>query len=75
MQIKPGQRVRDTVTGFEGIVAIRHEYFKGAVRLSVHGEYSTETQSYAELSVFEGQCELVDNGLLEGEIPLTDLEF
>ena len=73
--IKPGQRARDTVTGFEGIVWARHEYFKSSAMLTLHSKWNEETQAYAENIFSEGQCEFVDNGLLGDEVPLTDLEF
>ena len=35
MTIKLGQKVRDTVTGFTGIVTSRHEYMTGCARFGV----------------------------------------
>ena len=73
--INPGQKARDPITGFEGIVWARTEYFKATPKLTLQGEWNKESESYAELVFSEDQCEFVDNGLLGDEIPLTDFEF
>ncbi|MDD5305569.1 MAG: hypothetical protein PHS14_20920 [Elusimicrobia bacterium] len=56
--VKLGSKVRDTITGFEGIVTGRHEYLYGCVRLSVSPSVLHEGKP-VEIQIFdEGQVEL-----------------
>jgi hypothetical protein len=57
-KITLGSKVRDTITGFEGIATARAEYLSGCVRILVQPYGLTK-----DGKMFEG--EWIDQGLLE----------
>ena len=61
--IKIGQRVRDTITGFEGIVVARTEWLYGCVRLTVQSDRLAEGKPAEPYTVDEPQCALVGVGI------------
>ena len=69
-QIYLGQRFRDKVTYFEGIATIKHTSITGSVLYTLIGEYSKDTQNYAELLVPEEMMEYIDDGVY---IPKNDV--
>ena len=57
-----GQRARDKISGWEGILAGRFEYLNGCVRYEIGG---TDKDGKPESFVFdEQQIEVIGNGLL-----------
>lgn len=57
-----GSRVRDKITGFQGIVTSRHEYLNGCVRFAVQPEGLDKDDKIPEDKVFdEPQLELARN--------------
>ncbi|MDR0682044.1 MAG: hypothetical protein LBG15_09395 [Dysgonamonadaceae bacterium] len=64
MSIKLGQKVRDIVSGFEGITTAKCEYLNGCVQygvtpVSTDGKYPDTTYlDYKQLEVIEGGIEV-----------------
>ena len=50
-----GDRIRDKITGFEGIVAAKSEYFNGCKRYGVQGLKLKEDGTVTELEWFDAQ--------------------
>ncbi len=48
MKLGLGDRARDAITGFEGIVTARHEYVTGCVRFTVESESLEDTKLRSE---------------------------
>ncbi len=60
MAVKLGNKVRDTVTGFEGVAIAKHEFLHGCVRISVQPQ-SLHDGKPVEAQVFdEPQLDLVE---------------
>lgn len=57
MRIQLGQRVRDSVSGFEGIVVCRAEWLNGCVRFSVQPRVDKDGKLPEMQWIDEGQCE------------------
>jgi len=61
--VQLGQKVRDAVSGYEGIVTARTEWLNGCVRITVHPRVAKEksgAQTLADGQVFdEEQLEIV----------------
>lgn len=62
MGIQLGQRVRDRITGFQGIAESRHEYLNGCVRYGIQPEGLDKDDKMKEVKVIdEPQLEVVRN--------------
>jgi hypothetical protein len=51
--INLGDRVRESITGFAGIVTARYEYLYGCVRVAVQPEKLAKDGKYQEALVFD----------------------
>lgn len=61
--VKLGDRVKDAISGFKGIVTGRYEYLYGCVRCSVRPEDLAKDGTPAKSEVFdEGQLQVVKAG-------------
>lgn len=58
--VKLGQRVRDTISGIEGIVIARTEWLYGCSRVTVQPEGAKDGKPYDYFVVDEPQLEPVD---------------
>ena len=58
-KIKLGQKVRDTITGLEGIAISRTEWLYGCVRVTVQAEGGKDGLPYDPFVVDEPQLEVV----------------
>ncbi|MGR3179803.1 MAG: hypothetical protein ACUZ8E_17325 [Candidatus Anammoxibacter sp.] len=65
-----GIRVRDRVTGTEGIIDMRTEYLNGCIRYSVQPKAKTPNPEKMPESYWfdENQIEFVDNGLNDNPV-------
>ena len=65
-----GVKVRDRVSGIEGIVDMRAEYLNGCLRYSVQPKVSTENPEKMPGSFWidEDQIEMIDSGLNENPV-------
>jgi hypothetical protein len=59
MAIYPGDEVRDTVTGFKGIVVCRSEFLNKCVRLSVQPQELKDGKTIDPESFDEEQLEVI----------------
>jgi hypothetical protein len=67
-----GDKVRDIVNGYQGIVTARHEYLNGCVRYHVDpGKVEKDGKSPEGATIDEGQLELVKRGVVK--IPARDV--
>lgn len=57
--VRPGDRVKDKITGTTGIVVARTEWLYGCVRVTVQPEESKEGKPAESFVVDEAQCEVV----------------
>lgn len=70
-EITVGQRVRDKISGFEGIAVSRTEFLYGCHRVAVHPEDADDTdQKWFD----EPQLEIVDDGMVD-EVEETKSEM
>ncbi len=58
--IKLGKKVRDTVSGFEGVAVSSHEYLQGCRRISIQPKVDKEGKLPDTCSFDEPQLEYVD---------------
>ena len=59
--IKLGSKVRDTISGFEGIVTARHEYLNGCVRYSISATSLDENgKMFDEAWLDDQQVEVIE---------------
>jgi len=63
-KIKLGQRVKDKVTGFEGIAVSRILYLNGCVQYNVNPKTDKNGDTRKGLWVDEDQLIIIDNGIL-----------
>ncbi len=61
-KIQLGDRIRDRVTGFEGIATCRAEYLNGCVQYDISGKADEKGEARI-LQVDDQQIERVDTGL------------
>jgi len=59
MTIKLGSKVRDSLTGFEGIATARHEYLYGCIRITVTPQELKDGKPVEESWFDEQRLELV----------------
>lgn len=65
MSIKLGQKVKDIVTGFEGIATARVEYLNGCVQYCVKLQALSKDGAVQDGTYFdEGQLKVVGSGVL-----------
>jgi len=65
MKIKLGQKVKDNVTGFEGITVAKCIYLNGCVQFQIVPKFNPISGIlYRNLWVDESQLEIIDNGVL-----------
>jgi hypothetical protein len=64
MEIKLGNKVRDLVTGYEGIVIARVEYLNGCVQFGVKGQAVNNDTKDSQFIDHE-QLEKIDDGITE----------
>lgn len=68
MKINLGDRVRDRISGFEGIVSAKSEYLNGCVRILVDPESLEDSGKLIKGAWFDDvQIELVEKSVLEIE--------
>ena len=58
-KIKVGQKVRDTITGLEGIVVARSEYLHGCVRVAIQAQEVKDGKPVDPYWVDEPQVEVI----------------
>lgn len=61
MGIKLGNKVRDKVSGLEGVVIGRHEWLYGCIRLSVQPAGLHEGKPIDAVGLDEQQCDLIED--------------
>lgn len=61
MSIQLGQRVRDTVSGFEGVVVCRAEWLNGCIRFSVQARVDKDGKLPELQWIDEPQCEALED--------------
>lgn len=62
MSIKLGQKVKDTITGLEGIAIARTEWLYGCKRITIQPQGVTDDNKPADpVFVDEPQCEVVED--------------
>jgi len=59
MTLKPGDRVRDKITGATGIIICRSEWQYGCVRVTIQPETVKEDKPTESFTIDEPQAELV----------------
>lgn len=62
MSLKLGDKVKDTVTGFTGIIIARHEYLNGCIRLSVQPDKLKDAKPIEALTFDIEQIALIKAG-------------
>lgn len=62
--IKPGDKVRDKVTGFEGIVIVRSEYISGCARIGIQPPVDKDGKVPEAGHFDEPMCEVVKAGAI-----------
>lgn len=65
MSVKLGDRVRDLITGFEGIVVARCEWLYGCVRLTVQPEKLKDGKQLETATFDEPQLKVMKVGVVE----------
>lgn len=65
MEFRLGTRVRDKVTGIEGILTARSEFLNGCVRYTFQPPLDKEGKAPDERWVDVGQLEQVDDGIAD----------
>ena len=58
-----GNRVKDLVTGFEGIVTGQVEYMNGCKKWSIDGKYNSTTDKIENMWLDQQQVVKVDDGI------------
>lgn len=66
-EIELGDKVKDKVTGFEGIAVAKIEYLNGCVQFGVKAQVTDAALKEAEY-IDVGQLEYIDEGINEPEI-------
>lgn len=66
MAINLGDKVRDTVTGLEGIVTSRSEFLNGCIRVGIQPQEVKDGKPADSVWVDEPQCEVVKAAVVEG---------
>ena len=67
--IELGNKVRDLVTGFEGIATARIEYINGCIQYCVKPKISEDGKMVDGEYLDEGQIEFVDKGVVMESTP------
>ena len=62
-----GERVKDIVNGFTGIVTVRHEYLNGCIQYTVEPSVGEDNKYIEPLRIDEEQLEKVDDGILKSK--------
>ena len=55
MKIKLGQRVRDSITGYEGVAICRAEWLYGCVRITIQGDLDKDGKMPEAVCIDEDQ--------------------
>lgn len=63
--VKLGQKVRDSVTGFEGIVSVEADHLYGCRRIGVTPETSEDGSKREVVFFDEPRLEVLDDGIRE----------
>lgn len=66
MRVDNGDRVKDTISGFMGIVTCRLEYLNGCTRIQVSPEILNEGKPIESQYFDEPQVEVIEKGLYKG---------
>ena len=61
MKIKLGQKLRDTISGFEGIAICRTEWLNGCFRVSLQGRVDKDGKLPESYTFDEPQLEIIAN--------------
>jgi len=69
MEVQLGQKVKDKITGFEGIVVARCEYLNGCIQYQVKPKVNEKNESSKEQWIDDQQLEVISDGIL---IPQND---
>lgn len=70
-KFKLGNKIRDLVSGLEGITTGRIEYLNGCVQYNIHPEAKDGDSKNEKVYYYdEQQCELVDAGIADKVNPL-----
>jgi len=67
-KIELGKKVRDKITGFEGIVTARTEYLHGCNRYYVEPKVGKDGSHREGQTFDEGSLEIVDEGIKAKEV-------
>lgn len=70
MKIKVGDEVRDTITGFSGVVVCRSEWMFGCVRITVQPRELKDGKPVDYVSFDEDQLEVL-SASKQKEVPVT----
>ena len=73
--IKLGQKVKDKVTGFQGIAITKCIYLNGCIQYSVQPPVNEKGESPKSNWVDEGQLIVVDHGILPEPLPEPEEEL
>ena len=60
--VKLSDKVKDTITGFEGIVVARTEWLNGCVRCCIQSQELKDGKILDTVTIDEGQLEIVESG-------------
>ena len=75
MRFNPGDRVKDIISGFTGIVICRTEWIYGCVRIGVQPEKTAEGKPLESYTFDEPQLKLVKRAVVKATpIPNPELE-
>ena len=67
--VRLGDRVKDRITGFSGIVVARTEWLFGCVRLSIQPEKLTKDgKSQDSMCVDEPQCKILKRAAVQNKV-------
>lgn len=67
---KLGDKVKDRVSGFEGIIIAQHDYLYGCTRFSVQGSVDKDGKLPDSVSFDDYQLEVLEEGVVKPNVPV-----
>jgi hypothetical protein len=62
MSVQLGTKVRDSLSGIEGVVIARTEWLYGCIRITIQPHGAHDGKPFEAFTIDEPQCEIVRDG-------------
>ena len=70
MKVELGDEVKDTVTGFQGVVVAKHLYLQGCARFSVQPKVDNDGKHLDSVGFDEMQLEVIKKNVVPVQAPV-----